>query len=398
MLIKKHILIVAPYITFPNEPGANRFIAVAKKLSQKYSVTLVTSKFCHILKSIRAQNPNMQDFKIILIDEPGYQKNVSFKRLLSHHIFCKKFEQFLASYNQPIDLVYSAYPLIKTNYILGRYKKKYGYKLVIDVQDIWPEAISGPIPIFSNVIVQKILSPITRYANTTYSLADGLVAVSKTYLKRSDVKNLDDNLKKVVYIGADSLHFENYEKEKKAQKIIATYIGTMAGSYDLETVVKAAALCHEFVQIQFIGTGPHEQNLKTLNTEHGNYIRFLGSLTYDNAMKILMSSDIAINPIKATSQATITNKLSDYFCCGLPIISCQESEEVKELLALGGGVQYCANNAADLAKQLIRLSQDRETLEKMSLVNQNIAKKRFLRDISYNEISHLVDKLILSDK
>ena len=398
MLIKKHILIVAPYITFPNEPGANRFIAVAKKLSQKYSVTLVTSKFCHILKSIRAQNPNMQDFKVILIDEPGYQKNVSFKRLLSHHIFCKKFEQFLASYNQPIDLVYSAYPLIKTNYILGRYKKKYGYKLVIDVQDIWPEAISGPIPIFSNVIVQKILSPITRYANTTYSLADGLVAVSKTYLKRSDVKNLDDNLKKVVYIGADSLHFENYEREKKAQKIIATYIGTMAGSYDLETVVKAAALCHEFVQIQFIGTGPHEQNLKTLNTEHGNYIRFLGSLTYDNAMKILISSDIAINPIKATSQATITNKLSDYFCCGLPIISCQESEEVKELLALGGGVQYCANNAADLAKQLIRLSQDRETLEKMSLVNQNIAKERFLRDISYNEISHLVDKLILSDK
>lgn len=398
MLIKKHILIVAPYITFPNEPGANRFIAVAKKLSQKYSVTLVTSKFCHILKSIRAQNPNMQDFKVILIDEPGYQKNVSFKRLLSHHIFCKKFEQFLASYNEPIDLVYSAYPLIKTNYILGKYKKKYEYKLVIDVQDIWPEAISGPIPLFSNTIAQKILSPITRYANTTYSLADGLVAVSKTYLKRSDVKNLDDNLKKVVYIGADSLHFENYEREKKAQKIIATYIGTMAGSYDLETVVKAAALCHEFVQIQFIGTGPHEQNLKTLNTEHGNYIRFLGSLTYDNAMKILISSDIAINPIKATSQATITNKLSDYFCCGLPIISCQESEEVKELLALGGGVQYCANNAADLAKQLIRLSQDRETLEKMSLVNQNIAKERFLRDISYNEISHLVDKLILSDK
>ena len=398
MLIKKHILIVAPYITFPNEPGANRFIAVAKKLSQKYSVTLVTSKFCHILKSIRAQNPYMQEFKVILIDEPGYQKNVSFKRLLSHHIFCKKFEQFLASYNQPIDLVYSAYPLIKTNYILGRYKKKYGYKLVIDVQDIWPEAISGPIPIFSNVIVQKILSPITRYANTTYSLADGLVAVSKTYLKRSDVKNLDDNLKKVVYIGADSLHFEKYNKERKSPKIIATYIGTMAGSYDLDTVVKAAALCHEYIDIQFIGTGPHEKNLVDLNRKCGGYVKFLGIKPYKEAMKLLVSSDIAINPIKESAQQSITNKLSDYFCCGLPIISCQQSEEVKELLALGGGVQYCANNAADLAEQLIRLSQDRETLEKMSLVNQNIAKERFLRSISYNEISHLVDKLIFSDK
>ncbi|WP_168405048.1 glycosyltransferase [Acinetobacter indicus] len=398
MCKKKHILIIAPYITFPNEPGANRFIAVAKKLSQKYSVTLVTSKFCHILKSIRAQNPYMQEFKVILIDEPGYQKNVSLKRLLSHHIFCKKFEQFLASYNEPIDLVYSAYPLIKTNYILGKYKKKYGYKLVIDVQDIWPEAISGPIPLFSNTIAQKILAPITKYANETYSLADGLVAVSKTYLKRSDVKNLDDNLKKVVYIGADSLHFENYEKEKKAQKIIATYIGTMAGSYDLQTVVKAAALCHEYIDIQFIGTGPHEKNLVDLNRECGGYVRFLGIKSYKEAMKLLVSSDIAINPIKESAQQSITNKLSDYFCCGLPIISCQQSEEVKELLALGGGVQYCANNAADLAKQLIRLSQDRETLEKMSLVNQNIAKERFLRDISYNEISHLVDKLILSDK
>ncbi|WP_180169497.1 glycosyltransferase WbuB [Acinetobacter sp. YH12021] len=312
MCKKKHILIIAPYITFPNEPGANRFIAVAKKLSQKYSVTLVTSKFCHILKSIRAQNPYMQEFKVILIDEPGYQKNVSFKRLLSHHIFCKKFEQFLASYNEPIDLVYSAYPLIKTNYILGKYKKKYEYKLVIDVQDIWPEAISGPIPLFSNTIAQKILAPITKYANETYSLADGLVAVSKTYLKRSDVKNLDDNLKKVVYIGADSLHFENYEKEKKAQKIIATYIGTMAGSYDLQTVVKAAALCHEYIDIQFIGTGPHEKNLVDLNRECGGYVRFLGIKSYKEAMKLLVSSDIAINPIKESAQQSITNKR---LCC-----------------------------------------------------------------------------------
>lgn len=31
----------------------------------------------------------------------------------------------------------------------------------------------------------------------------------------------------------------------------------MAGSYDLETVVKAAALCHKYIDIQFIGTGPH---------------------------------------------------------------------------------------------------------------------------------------------
>lgn len=53
---KKNILLVAPYVTFPDEPGANRFIAIAKLLSKKYNVTLVTSRFCHILKSHRQSN------------------------------------------------------------------------------------------------------------------------------------------------------------------------------------------------------------------------------------------------------------------------------------------------------------------------------------------------------
>lgn len=61
MLIKKHILIVAPYITFQMNLGLIVLLCLLH-VNQKYSVTLVTSKFCHILKSIRVQNPNMQDF------------------------------------------------------------------------------------------------------------------------------------------------------------------------------------------------------------------------------------------------------------------------------------------------------------------------------------------------
>jgi hypothetical protein len=53
MLVKKNILLVAPYVTFPNEPGDNRFISIAQLLSFEYNVTLVTSRFCHILKQQR---------------------------------------------------------------------------------------------------------------------------------------------------------------------------------------------------------------------------------------------------------------------------------------------------------------------------------------------------------
>ena len=394
MLIKKNILMVVPYVTFPDEPGANRFIAIAKMLSKKYDVTLVTSRFCHILKSHRSERKSLDNIKVILLDEPGYRVNVGFGRLKSHHEFCDNFQKFMLINQCKYDLVYSAYPLIKTNFILGKLKEKLNFKLIMDIQDVWPESIFGPIPLLSNTFGKLILSPIKKYANHTYAYADALVAVSETYMKRADVRYLDSQFKEVVYIGADNLHFNPEIKKLDQKKMIATYIGTMAGSYDLETIVRASTLCHEQVEIQFIGTGPHEERLKKLNSSLGSYIRFMGTMPYDQAIEKLKYSDIAINPIHSTAQQSITNKLSDYFCCGLPILSCQENPEVRELLAKGGGSYYQSGDSNDLAQKLILLAKDREQLHRMSAINKKIAKEHFLREISYLKIMHLVEKLI----
>lgn len=393
MLSKKHILLVAPYLTFPNEPGANRFITIAKLLSREFDVTLVTSRFSHFLKKQRVELIKLDGINVILLDEPGYKTNVSLERFMSHRIFCQNFEKFLLDYNKNIDVVYSAYPLIKTNYILGKLKVVKDYKLIIDVQDIWPEAIAGPIPILSTFIGKLLLSPLTEYANKTYAYADALVAVSKTYLDRANVRNIPESLTEVVFIGADKLYSKSIEK-KVSQKLLVTYIGTMSGSYDLETVVKAAPLCQNHVNIQFIGGGPEENRLKKLNKELGGHVSFLGTYPYEQAMKILVESDVAINPIKKTAEQSVTNKLSDYFCCGLPIISCQENQEVKALLALGGGIQYKCGDFKGLSNILLKISNDREKLKYMQSINKVLGEERFFRPRSYLAISELIHKVI----
>lgn len=393
-MLNKSVLIVAPYVTFPDEPGANRFIAIAQLLSKHYNVTLLTSRFCHILKKHRLETPCLDGVRVILIDEPGYNNNVGFARLNSHRIFCHNFEEYLTKMTEKFDLVYSAYPLIKTNFLLGKFKTKLNFKLIIDVQDIWPESIAGPIPILSNTFGRLLLSPVTYYANKTYSFADAIVAVSETYMKRADVKNIKDQLKQVVYIGADNLYFDcNFMKPEK-EKLIATYIGTMAGSYDLDTIIKASALCYEQVEIQFIGTGPHEERLKKLNNELGQHVKFLGVMQHTTAMEALSLSDIALNPIKLTAKQSITNKISDYFCCGLPILSCQNNDEVKDLLSLGGGEHYSAGDFEGLAQKLISFSQNRKLLIEMSEINKIIAEDRFLRNTSYLKILDLVNKVM----
>lgn len=384
------ILIVAPYVTFPGEPGANRFVTIAKLLSQKYDVTLLTSRFCHFLKKHREITPNLEGVKVILIDEPGYKKNVSVSRFYSHFVFCEKFKCFIKDNAEKFDIVYSAYPLIKTNFILGRQKPK--FKLILDIQDVWPESITGAIPFLSGSLGSFLMYPITMYANKVYSYADALVSVSKTYMERADINNLDVSLKEVIYIGADNLNFKSTLIENK-EELVVSYIGTMGGSYDLETVIRASKLCISPIKFQFIGTGPDEERLKLLNNTIGGKVNFLGALPYRQAIEILKLSDIAINPIKSTAQQSITNKLSDYFCCGLPILSCQDNKEVKQLLSFGGGIYYKSGDPEYLAQILNSLYNNREELNKMSNINKMIAERDFLRSSSYARILSLINRL-----
>jgi|26BtaG_2_1085354.scaffolds.fasta_scaffold00741_8 glycosyltransferase involved in cell wall biosynthesis len=396
MCKKKSILVVAPYVTFPNEPGANRFITIVRLLSDSYDVVFLTSRFCHILKKHRTEEPKIDNIKIILLDEPGYVSNVGFSRLFSHRVFCKNFELFLEENGSDFDLVYSAFPLIYTNFLLGKHKEEFGYKLVIDVQDIWPDSITGPIPALSGRLGKIVLSPINKYANRTYAKADGLVAVSDTYLKKADVSNLPRDFKTVVYIGSDDINDNyNYKPELDLSKpLTATYIGTMAGSYDLATIIEAAALCKGKVNIKFIGAGPHEHSLKLLNKSLENPVIFLGLLPYEKAMKVLANSDVAINPIKTGAQQSITNKLSDYLSCGLPIVSCQKNREVMEMLALGGNIQYESGNAKSLSEKLLMLSKNRESLLDISNKNFGLAQKKFSRENSYLNITKLIDRVL----
>ena len=120
----------------------------------------------------------------------------------------------------------------------------------------------------------------------------------------------------------------------------------------------------------------------------------MGVYPYDTAMELLSQSDVALNALKKSSEQSITNKSSDYICCGLPIVSCQKNPEVEELLSQGGGIQYQPGDYIGLSKALIKLSEDKDVLNNMSRTNLSIAKDKFLRETSYKRIENLINKFI----
>lgn len=56
--------------------------------------------------------------------------------------------------------------------------------LIIDIQDLWPEAfkMAFNIPIISDIL----FAPMMRQANNIYSRADVIMAVSDTYVKEEN--------------------------------------------------------------------------------------------------------------------------------------------------------------------------------------------------------------------
>lgn len=319
-----NITIVAPYCSLPSEPYFNRFWYLAERLSQSHDVLLITSRFRHYDKSFRrhedAEAASQGRLKVMLLEESGYGKNVSLERVASHYRFVKNFEQWLKNCRPgEQDIVYSAYPLIATNLLLGKHKARLGYKLIVDVQDVWPESFSSVVP-FLKKVPHKLL-PFASRANQAYRYADALVAVSQTYLDRA--KETNPNVPgEVIYIGADFPKLDAAPaKDFGDDKTRFFYLGTLSYSYDVETVCKGVRKLlddGENVELHIMGGGPDLDRLKQYACEG---IKFYGYIPYAEMMSVAKGCDISVNAIHSYSMASITNKLSDYMALQKPILN-----------------------------------------------------------------------------
>ncbi|WIH20122.1 glycosyltransferase [Photobacterium damselae] len=384
----KNILIVAPYCSIPTEPYFNRFLFLAELLSSEFNVTLITSDFRHFDKTHRKYVAS-DKFRLVLLHEPGYKKNVSIARVLSHKVFTENFNTWVnSSDNFNFDLVYSAAPLLQTNIILSNLKEKVHFKLIVDVQDVWPEAISAAIPILNNVSMRFI--PFYRKANRVYSSADGLVAVSKTYLDRARLVNKTADFE-VVYIGSDFKLINNSKSYKKNNdKFILTYLGTLSFSYDIETIIHAVnkLLVDGYpIELHIFGGGPFESKLKNISSSN---IFFHGFVDISHVYSFMKTSDIAINALSSTAKQSVTNKLSDFMSLGIPILNSQTNTEVLDLLETLDHENYIAGNVDSAYNKIISFFERRDELT----FKPN---KNFNRDIEYKRIIDLIDRLIKND-
>lgn len=402
------IIILADFCTFF---ANNRFLYLANMLYKKHNIEIITSDFSHgkkehfneeMIERIKNEYP----FKITLLHEPKYKKNVCLKRFYSHYVWGKEVKEYLNNRKKP-DLIYAAVPTLMAPYVASKYCEKHNIRFIVDIQDLWPEAFQMVfnVPLLSNVIFM----PFKLIANGIYKRADEICAVSDTYVHRAIGVNKKCRVGHSVFLGTELSNFDTNSEKTLNDKVFLkslpvkdnlwlAYCGTLGASYDLICVFDALKILRMrgITPPKFIvmGDGPDKSRFEKYAENSMIDVYFTGSLPYSKMCGVLSMCDITVNPIMHGAAQSIINKHADYSASGLPVINTQENEEYCNLVMTYNMGFNCSNNDAnDLANKLKILMNDSNLRIKMGKNARKCAEERFDRKNTYQELAKIINDI-----
>lgn len=393
------IVILADFCGRFDETDNSRFLYLANMLKDNHQVEVITSDFNHGTKSYFEKVPDGYPYKITMLHEGVYKKNVCLQRFKSHYLWGKNVIEYLKKRKKP-DVIYCAIPPLRGPYEAAKYCKKNGIRFIIDVQDLWPEAFRMVFNL--PVISSCIFAPFDFLANRTYKMADEIIAVSQTYANRALQVNSKCQKGNVVFLGTNIDKFDYAAKnakvtiEKNQSEIWIGYCGTLGHSYNITIILEALKNIKSkgITNFKFIvmGTGPLENKFKELAEKWDLPAVFTGKLPYDEMCAQLKLCDIAVNPISKGSSGSIINKHGDYAMAGLPVVNTQESKEYRELIdEYNCGINCGVESLEEVTQAIEKLMADEALRLEMGKNSRKLGEEKFNRKQSYTKIVEIIE-------
>ena len=341
------VWIANPFDNLPQEGfRPQRYWLMARAFVRAgHDVVCWSADFSHASKRPRdpsALEGSHEGIDLLLAHEPPYPTNVCLRRLWSHWRFARNWlgsaRRELAGGRARPDVLIASSPPLALGAAARRLCRETGAKLVVDVQDAWPET-------FSRVVPAPLLTPLKRLAGRNYRAADAITAVSGSYLEL--VRGYGARCP--MFLCPHGIDMGVKEARKGTEggsdgTLRLAYVGNMSLSYDLATVVDAVKDMTD-VTLDLAGSGPDETSLRA-RAEGCGRIRFHGYLPEDALRGLLSRADAGVIPMFDASLVELPGKLADYAAAGLPAINSLTGETAEILARHKAGVQYAAGDVA----------------------------------------------------
>lgn len=314
---------------------------------------------------------NIEGVDVVRVKLPFVPRSGKIKRGLEHLIIQNRLSNHInvLPYKPDVMLIYS--PPLTLGKTGMRIKKKFGCKMVFNVQDLFPQELID-VGLLKNKIIIKYFQRMERHI---YTFADKITVHSeknKEHVLR--IMGIDDKEKvEIVENWIDISAVTPGSKENVfstehglKDKFVVSFAGTLGHFQDIEVIIRAADKLKNNEDILFIivGDGIRKKESNELISKLGlRNVRIIPMVERDKYPEVLWSSDISLvtlNPELRTPP--VPSKILSTMSAGIPTIGVMnlEGDGPRLIEEANAGMVFEAGDYLGLAEGILELYNNKE--------------------------------------
>jgi hypothetical protein len=313
--------------------------------------------------------------------------------LLSHTYFA--FQALKIAKQVKPDLIYITLPPNSTAALVGKYANRNGIKFILDIVDMWPEALPlnnlvkkvGWLPLcFWRMLRNKALPNATKiitecdlYKQELNSHFPKILDIDTVYLTKRIFH--DDRITTTNCVAQDKLNI--------------CYLGSINHIIDLDLILDLTDAINQRrkVTVHIIGDGESRNVLLQGLTKRNLDFRYHG-IIFEEGQKaeVLNQCSFGLNLMKADTFIGLTYKSIDYFAAGLPILNNIQHDSWKIVAENNTGFNVGKDNLTEVARAVAELT-DFE-LEQLKQNSREVFKRFFSYVVFKTRIKEVIGNLL----
>lgn len=356
---------------FHEDLGISRSHTVLNYLRKRGAdVSVLYAKFSHSRRIER----EILDSCSIAIPTISYNESISIRRFLSHFIF--SFKAANALFKLKPDLVYINIPPNLTGTFSVIISKLLRATIILDIVDIWPEALLGTNYIKKNKVTFYILKLFGSLGRLSIKSADFCVLECDLY--RNFV-----NLQKIPNATIHLMKPSGSRLAPPTDNISIAYLGGMSEIYDFTSLFEILNRLskNRTVELHILGDGPiRNKILEQLHTldilihDHGS--------SFDENYKSAQLSGcwFGYNGYKDSDFIGLSYKSVDYLSMGIPILNSLRADTFKLINDYGGGINFEPQSIDVLIEKMRNLTVEQiitKKIEALKIFDKNFSEAHF---------------------
>ena len=268
------------------------------------------------------------------------------------------------------DVIY-VYNLVTLATVARWMRMIWGCKVVVDVQDLWPESVASSGMLRSRVAMWILSS----YCDRQYRKSDGLVVLSPGFKDNLVRRGVSPGIIRVVYNWCDETAIRVAKAEPDmavrfgmAGRFNIVFAGTMGRLQGLDVVVKAARRLQDRlpgVLFTLVGGGVDVPRLKAESDGLSN-VQFLPRMPMSEIGGIYSVADALLVHLRDEEifRSTVPSKIQAYMHAGKPVLCGVRGDAANLIKEARCGLTFAPDDAEGLiavVEQLVAMTEQERT-------------------------------------